>query len=55
VKSDGNQYTWDDTNGYIKWPGDIIPIASVNGKTDLYHFICLSATEYLGTYVFNYT
>ena len=55
VKSDGNQYTWDDTNGYIKWPGDIVPAASVNGKTDLYHFICLSATEYLGTYVFNYT
>ena len=55
VKSNGNQYTWDDTNGYIKWPGDITPAASVNGKTDLYHFICLSATEYLGTYVFNYT
>jgi hypothetical protein len=55
VKSDGNQYTWDVTNGYIKWPSDIIPSASDSGKTDLYHFICLSATEYLGTYVFNYT
>jgi hypothetical protein len=55
IKSDGNQYTWDVTNGYVKWPSDIIPSASDSGKTDLYHFICLSATEYLGTYVFNYT
>jgi hypothetical protein len=55
IKSDGQQYTWDITNNKIKWPGDISPSASPSGKTDLYHFICLSATEYLGTYVFNYT
>ena len=54
VKSNGNQYTWDDTNGYIKWPSDIIPSASDSGKTDLYHFVCVSSTLYLGTYVFNY-
>ena len=55
IKSDGQQYTWDITNTEIKWPSGVIPTASQANKTDLYHFICLSATEYLGTYVFNYT
>ena len=55
IKSDGQQYTWDISNNEIKWPSDVNPSASQINKTDLYHFICLSATEYLGTYVFNYT
>lgn len=54
IKSNGNQYTWDDTNGYIKFPSDVIPAASATGKTDLYHFICVSTTLYLGTYILNY-
>lgn len=55
IKSDGQQYSWDITNDEVKWPSDVIPAASVNGKTDLYHFICITSTLYLGTYVFNYT
>lgn len=55
IKSNGDQYGWDISNNYIKWPGDIIPLSSVINKVDMYHFICLSATEYLGTYVFNYS
>ena len=54
IKSDGQQYSWDISNNEIKWPADIMPVASEENKTDLYHFICLSPTRYLGTYVFNY-
>lgn len=52
VKSDGNPIAW---GGNIEWPSDIPPIHSASGKYDLYHFVCLTSTQYLGKYVYNYS
>ena len=51
VKSDGI-YTF---GANMKFPSDIAPKPSASGKVDIYSFMCLSSTEYLGTFAFNYT
>jgi hypothetical protein len=39
----------------MKFPSDIAPTPSANGKVDIYSFMCLSSTQYLGTFAFNFT
>jgi hypothetical protein len=52
VKSDGNPMSW---GANIEWPSDVPPVHSASGKYDLYHFVCLTSTKYLGSYVYNYS
>ena len=39
----------------MKFPSDIAPTPSANGKVDIYSFMSLGSTQYLGTFAFNFT
>lgn len=39
----------------MKFPSDIAPQPSASGKVDIYSFMCITATEYLGAFAFNYS
>lgn len=39
----------------MKFPSDIAPTQSANGKVDLYSFLCINSNLYYGTFAFNYT
>jgi hypothetical protein len=52
IRNNTNNYTWD---SIIKWPSNIIPIASSAGKYDVYCFVCFSPTIFYGTFAFDYT
>jgi hypothetical protein len=39
----------------MKFPGNFAPTPSDAGKIDIYSFLCISSTQYLGTFAFNYT
>ena len=51
VNSNGS-YTF---GSNMEFPSDIAPTPSANGKIDIYSFLCISPTIYLGTFAFNYT
>ena len=52
VKSNGDHVPW---GANIEWPSDMPPMYSTSGKYDLYHFVCITSTKYLGNYVYNYS
>lgn len=39
----------------MKFPSEAAPIPSAQGKVDVYSFLCLGSSEYLGTFAFNYS
>lgn len=51
--SNGKGYSFT-SSGIIKWPSNIIPTISVNGKSDLFIFECIGSNKYLGHYILNY-
>ena len=54
VASNGQQYSFSSISGLIRWPSNIAPIISENGKSDLFIFECIATDKYLGYYVENY-
>ena len=51
--SNGVNYTFS-SSGVIKWPSNITPVISNNGKSDLFIFECINTNKYLGHYILNY-
>lgn len=52
IKSDGDEVPW---GANVEWPSSMSPMYSSSGKYDLYHFVCVTPTKYLGSFVYNYT
>lgn len=51
--SNGKSYSFT-SSGVLKWPSNITPVISSNGKSDLFIFECIGNNKYLGRYVLNY-
>lgn len=51
IISSGTNYTW---GSNIFWPNNILPTASISGKTDVFSFLCVEPNKFLGTFAFNY-
>lgn len=51
--SNGKNYSFSSI-GVIRWPSNISPVISSNGKSDLFIFECVGTNKYLGQYILNY-